>query len=204
MLMTKYLANVALTTVIIALFGCTTIGDRYQKEAEESFKYYQEVWSKSSAIRPETLRQAELKILIAKPLPAVYRAVKLVFSNVDIWSDNPSGATSGAKLIRYFDNEPIFHDRKLIDYSGEEDSWLSGGQDKHWFNINKLMVIVFIESQGPNETMVYYYPLNRLCYKIPGNLQGVVVANMKFRGHRFFYRLECQAMSDQKWNWVTR
>jgi hypothetical protein len=201
----KYLDTVMLLLFIVGIGGCAAIGEKAMQRAEEQQRYVQNIWSTADSTSPEVLRRAELKKVIPKPLPAVYRAATIVLSEQTRgWGahlPSKAGESASFRKIIYDDTEPILNKRKAVKSSDDSSSGFFG---KPWRDPLHILVTVFMESQGPQSTAVYYYPHNRLCSKIPPEAQGIVEANLMYRGELFIYRLETQALSQEKWGWLGR
>jgi len=159
-----------------------------QKEIKDQMQQMEEVKSKVAAAGAETFKQAEIKTVIQKPLAQVYQAT-LLTTGGDL-SATPGTASRDRAQVDYQDTEPIYHNGKPI---------FGGGPA-----ITGILVTVYLESQGPNSTAVYFYPHNKLYEKIPAEQQQVVAANMQYRGRQTLYRLEAQSNSKQKWAWLRR
>jgi len=156
------------------------------KQAEDQRRQVAEVESKVAATETDIYKQAEVKTVINKPLAEVYQAVMLTTGSS--MASNPGGVSRDRSQVNFTDTEPIYQNSKPI----------FGGGDTG----RGIMVTVYLESQGPRATAVYYYPHNKLYANIPPEQQKVVEANLQYRGRQFLYRLETQANSRQKWAWL--
>jgi hypothetical protein len=184
----------SLILMFLIFAGCASDSGVKLKDVEN---YQTEIESKVQSTAPETLRQAETRVTISKPLPAVYKAVLNVLSNLEktaIITPVSHGAQSEtASRIIYADREPIFHDKKPINAAATNSSYVED---------LCIYVSIFMEAQAPNTTTVYFYPHHKLCYKITENIKEVVDSNMHYRGNVFAYRLETQLSDQAKWQWI--
>ncbi|MCX5893416.1 MAG: hypothetical protein NTW80_10695 [Deltaproteobacteria bacterium] len=188
--MKKILTLTMLFVFIPMISGCIGLAvvAIKQKQIKDQKEQMQEVQSKVAATGSETFKQAEIKATIPRPLAEVYQAT-LLTSGADT-SVNPSTPGRDRAQVDYKDTEPIYHNGKPIFGGGAADTG--------------IMVTVYLESQGPNSTVVYFYPHNKLYEKIPPEQQQIVAANMQYRGRQFIYRLDTQSNSKQKWAWLRR
>jgi hypothetical protein len=183
----KSLSLTMLVVLVLMISGCAmAIMAAAQKQSQERMKQMQEVQSKIAATDKDTYKQAEVKTVLQKPLAEVYQAVMLT-SGSDMTS-TPGGVSRDRSQVNFTDLEPMYHKGKPL-FGGE-----GAGRG--------FMVTVYLESQGPNSTAVYYYPHNKLYENIPPDQQKVVEANMQYRGRQFLYRLDTQVNSRQKWAWL--
>jgi hypothetical protein len=177
------------------MIGCASQQITQSKELQS---YLGEIESKVKFTPQETLRQATSRLLVPKPLPAVYKASFSALSHLDrsaiLSPSSPVSLDEKQARIVYADNEPIFHNKQSI--STDPSSIYTENGD--------LFVTIFLEAQGPNSTMVYFYPHHKACYKMSAELQPVLDANMAYRGRQFVYRLEAQVASQEKWPWIDR
>ena len=188
--MRKKILSLALLIVFaLMLSGCVAalaVHAIKTKQAEDQQKQAAEVESKVASTEVDTYKQAEVKTIVQKPLSEVYQAVMLTTGS-DM-PTTPSGVSRDRSQVNFTDTEPIYQNSKPI-FGG-------GGTGRG------IMVTVYLESQGPRATAVYYYPHNKLYENIPPEQQKVVEANMQYRGRQFLYRLDTQANSKQKWAWL--
>jgi len=188
--MKKILTLTMLLIFIPLLSGCIGLAVMAvkQKEIKDQKEQMQEVQTKVAATEAETFKQAEIKTVIPKPLAEVYQAT-LLTTGADT-STNLSTPSRDRARVDYKDTEIIYQNGKPIFGGGPADTG--------------IMVTVYLESQGPNSTVVYFYPHNKLYEKIPADQQQIVASNMQYRGRQFLYRLETQVNSKQKWAWARR
>jgi hypothetical protein len=139
--------------------------------------------AKVTAVTTETLRTAPVKKLVASPLPKVYEAAQQAVSHYEAAGNMPSTLSGDTGKINYSDTEAIYYRKKDL-------------------NCPPITVTIFLESKGPQATMVYFYPYHQLYRQIPPDLMGVVDANMRHRGGLFMYRLETQLAGGRKWAWL--
>jgi hypothetical protein len=188
--MRKKILSLALLVVFVPMIsGCiaAAVYAVKAKQASDQQKQVAEVESKVAGTDTDTYKQAEVKTIVQKPLAEVYQAVMLTTGS-DMPATAPSGVSRDRSQVNFTDTEPIYQNGKPI-FGG-------GGTGRG------IMVTVYLESQGPRATAVYYYPHNKLYETIPPEQQKVVEANMQYRGRQFLYRLETQANCKQKWAWL--
>lgn len=202
--------KISLIWMLLIISGCVSDSGVKLKDVEN---YLTEIESKVKTTGPETLRLAETKITVSQPFPIVYKATLNVLSHLDNTamltpiSQVPQGEEE-ARII-YADREPIFYDKKPINepaskstYAGTLVNPFSTSKSSYTEDL-RIYVSVFIESQGPNITTVYFYSHHKLCHKIADNLNTVVDTNMHHRGNVFVYRLQTQLTSHEKWQWIS-
>jgi|GEM_PF-2503571 hypothetical protein len=188
--MKKILTLAMLLIFIPMISGCIgmAVVAMKQKEIKDQMKQMEEVKSKVATTGPETFKQTEIKTVVQKPLAEVYQATLLVTGAEAL--RNQGLVSRDRAQVDYNDTEPIYHSGKAI---------FGGGL------VNTgIMVTIYLESQGPKSTAVFFYPHNKLYEKIPPEQQQIVAANMQYRGRQFVYRLDTQVNSKQKWAWLRR
>jgi len=187
------LLKISVVLMLLAITGCASDSGVKLKDVEN---YQTEIESQVKSTGPDTLRQAEMKFTISKPLPAVYKATLYALSNRDNAAiitpiSHVAQGEAEARII-YADREPIFHDKKPINPAASNS----------YVEDLCIYVSIFMEVQEPNTTVVYFYPHHKLCYKIPDGLKTAVDSNMHYRGNVFAYRLQTQLTSNDKWKWI--
>ena len=194
MLSNSLKASLTLIFILAAITGCATDNAVKYKDVEN---YLTEVESKVKSASPETLRLAETKITISKPLPVVYKATLNVLNHLESAAivtpvTHLAPGETSARII-YADREPIFHDKKPINQTA----------GKSYVEDLCIYVSIFMEAGQPDSTVVYFYPHHKLCYKVADNLKAIVDSNMQYRGNLFAYRLQTQLASQDKWRWIS-
>jgi hypothetical protein len=182
----RWLAALAAALTLVALASCASHympTQSPQKTIGVTETQMKETQVKAKGLSPATFRQASVKKQVSAPLPQAYEAAQKVLSIYEPVADFPAKLTADAGQINYADNEPIYHNRKDL-------------------GCPPITVTIFLEVQGPQTTMVYFYPHHRLLPNIPPDLLGVVEANMDYRGTQFLYRLETQLSAGQRWGWL--